>query len=327
MGGVFRLLRRVLFYGLGLVALVLVAVLGVYYSGVKMPVRSDTSPLVFPNWNKTNTVEASVFYDSEVWRTDGRTHLTVNLKMPEAVERLKAFLDGGRTEVVACGPQKLLVHSLIDGVVGIDGDLIRIDGMMDMELAGVINARDDMALRTAIRIGHDRTTISAQVEELTLGQVPQQMIQTVLDQKSRFTLTREQIFDMIAKDLSPDDAALFATHREALDQAIESVQPVSVADAFHLDAVISVNEDALIDAAIDKFVEASGKSGSALAGLLGPSKAHAGFLKNLTKELEKAGGKLKDELESNSDLRNLLSDPNANVGSLVAAFSDCKVTF
>lgn len=327
MGGVLRLLRRVLFYGLGFVAVALIAIAGLYYSGMKLPVRSDTAPLAFSNWNKTNTVEASVFYDSEVWRTDGRTHLTVNLQMPEAVQRLKAFLDGGRTEVVACGPQKLFVHSLTDGTVGIDADLVRVDGMMDMELAGVISARDDMELSTAIRIGHDRTTISAQVVELTLGQIPEQMIQTLLEQKSSFTLTREQVFDMIAKDLSPDDAAFLAKHREALDLAIESVHPVSVGDAFHLDAVISVDEGALIGAAMDKFVDASGRRGSALAELLGPTKAHAGFLKNLTKELEKAGGKLKDELQSNPDLRNLLSDPNAHVGSLVAAFSDCKVTF
>lgn len=327
MSGVFRMLRRVLFYGLGLVAVAVIAVLGLYYSGMKLPVRSDTAPLVFQNWNKTNTVEASVFYDSEVWRSDGRAHLTVNLAMPKAVQRLKAFLDGGRTEVVACGPQKLLVHSLIDGVVGIEGNLVRLDGTMDVELAGLVNARDDMQLGTAIRVSHDRTTITAQVEQLTLGQVPQQMIQAVLKQKSRFTLTREQVFDMIAKDLSPADAALLATHRAALDLAIESVQPVSVADAFHLDAVISVNESALIGAAMDKLVDASGPRGSALAQLLGPSKAHAGFLKNLTKELEKVGGKLQDELESNPDLRNLLSDPNADIRSLVAAFSDCKVTF
>ena len=322
-----KILRRVLFYGLGLLLLVLVVAAGLYYSGMKLPLRADTAPVTFANWNRTNTVKADVFYDSEVWREGGRTHLTVNLQLPEAVERLKAFLDGGRTEVVACGPQKLFVHSLIDGVVGIDGNTVTIDGMMDMELAGLVNARDDMELSTAIRISHDRTAIHADVNDLTLGQTPPQMIEALLKQKSRISYTREQVFDALSNSLSPSDAAVLDRHREALDLAIESVVPASDGQVFHLDAVISVDEGAMFGAALDRLAEASAMSGTAVAELLGPSQAHAQFLKNLAKELKKAGDKLADELETNQDLRNLLSDPDASVGSLFQAFTECKVTF
>ena len=320
-----KALRRVLVYGLGFALIIVALVVGIYYSGSKIPVRTDTLPLIFPNWNKTKTVEASVFYDSHVWRANGRTHLTVDLQMPEAVQRLKSFLDGGRTEIVACGPQKLFVHSLIDGVVGINGDLITIDGMMDMELAGVINARDDMELSTAIRISHDRTTVTATVVELKLGQIPEPMIRAVLEQKSSHTYSREQIFDLIAKDMSPEDAAFLSKHRDALDLAIEEMVPASNGDAIHLDAVISVDESAVIDAAVDRIAQS--ETATLVAGLLGPNQAQAQFLKNLTKELEKAGKKLQGELRDNTELRNLLTDPNASPATLFAAFSDCEVTF
>ena len=320
-----KALRRVLVYGLGFALIVIGLVVGIYYSGSKIPVRTDTLALIFPNWNKTNTVEASVIYDSQVWRADGRTHLTVDLRMPEAVERLKSFLDGGRTEVVACGPQKLFVHSLIDGVVGIDGDLITIDGMMDMELAGVINARDDMELNAAIRIRHDRTTVTATVIELKLGQIPEPMIRALLEQKSSHTYSREQVFDLIAKDLSPEDAAFLSKHRDALDLAIEEMVPASSGDAIHLDAVLSVDEGAVIDAAVDRIAQSA--SATVVAEILGPNPAQAQFLKDLAKELEKAGKKLQGELQDNSELRNLLTDPNASPASLFAAFTDCEVTF
>ena len=320
-----KALRRILFYGLGFALVVLALVAGIYISGSKIPVRTDTLALVFPNWNKTNTVEADVYYDSQVWRSDGRPHLTVDLQMPEAVQRLKSFLDGGRTEVVACGPQKLFVHSLIDGVVGIDGDLITIDGMMDMELAGLINARDDMELSTAIRIGHDRTSVTATVVKLKLGQLPQPMIEALLEQKSSVTYSREQVFDLIAKDMSPDDAAFLAKHRDALDLAIEQVKPASQGNAFYLDAIISVDEGSAIDAAIDRIVEA--EAIVQFAEMLGPNRAQAQFLKNLTKELEKAGKALQGELKSNPDLRNLLTDPEGGLNTLVSQLTDCKVTF
>ena len=320
-----RLLRKILTYGLGIAVVAVAAVVAVYAAGVKLPVRADTLPLVFPNWNKTSTVEADVAYDSQIWRADGRTHLTVKLEMPEAVQRLQRFLDGGRTEVVVCGPQRLFVHSLIDGVVGIDGDLVTIDGMMDMELAGLVNARDDMELSTAIRIGHDRTSITATVVALTLGQLPQPMIQAVLEQKSSYTYTREQVFDQIAKDMSPEDAAFLNKHRDALDPAIESVVPASEGNTFHLDAVISVNEGAVMDAAIDRLVEA--QAVTTLARMLGPNQAHADLLNSLTRELEKAGQQLQGELEGNTQLRNLLADPEAGLKSLVDSVGDCKVTF
>ncbi|MEM7211907.1 MAG: hypothetical protein AAF479_08445, partial [Pseudomonadota bacterium] len=169
MSWLLRLLRRVLVWGCIIVALLGAGVAAAYYSGVKMPVYADNSPLVFPNWNKTQTVEASVLHDSVVWREDGRVHLDVNLQMPEAIHRLQSFLDGGRSEVVACGPQRLLLHSLVDGKVGIEEDVVTVDGMVDMELDGLIKVRDDMPLSTAIRVGHDRTSVSAEIIRLSIG--------------------------------------------------------------------------------------------------------------------------------------------------------------
>ena len=42
---------------------------------------------------------------------------------------------------------------------------------------------------------------------------------------------------------------------------------------------------------------------------------------------KKLGNQLKGELESNPDLRNLLTDPEAGVSTLFASMTDCKVTF
>ena len=110
-----RLLRRVLVYGTGVAVLLIGAIAAAYFVGIKLPVYAATTPVAFQNWNQTRTVKANLLHDSLVWRVDGRTHLTVNLQMPKAVKRLKAFLDGGRTELVACGPQKLYLHSLLNG--------------------------------------------------------------------------------------------------------------------------------------------------------------------------------------------------------------------
>ena len=151
------------------------------------------------------------------------------------------------------------------------------------------------------------------------------MIEALLEQKSSITYSREQVFDLIAKDMPPEEAAFLAKHRDSLDLAIESVKPASDGDVFYLDAVVSVDEAAAIDAAVDRIVEAHAVV--RVAEMLGPNRAQAQFLKNLTKELEKAGKALQGELESNPDLRNLLTDPEGGLNALVGSLKDCKVTF
>lgn len=332
MSWLFRLLRRVLMWAGVIVVLLGAGVAAAYYSGVKMPVYADTSAVIFPNWNKTRTVEANLLHDSIVWREDGRVHLDVKLQMPEAIHRLQSFLDGGRSEIVACGPQRLLLHSLVDGQVGIDDDVVTVDGMVDMELDGLIKVRDDLPLSTAIRVSHDRTSVSAEIIRLSIGQIPEQMIEVLLEQKSRFSYSRDQIFEMVANGLPPEDAALLSTHSAALDLAFETVKPAQTGESFHLEAVISVREAAALQLLGDRLVDATTNRTQAIAAILGPNRAHAQFLKDLTKQLEKAGKKLGKEIEKELEKTvpgagKLLEDPAAAAETILNSFSDCKVSF
>ena len=327
-----RLVKRILLWAAALVGLLGIGAAGAYYSGAKLPVYADTSAVIFPNWNKTSTIQASLLHDSVVWRENGRVHLDVNLQMPEAIQRLQSFLDGGRTEVVTCGPQRLLLHSLVNGVVGIENDVVTVDGMVDMELDGLIKVRDDLPLSTAIKVSHDRTSVAAEIIRLSIGQIPEPMIKVLLEQKSRFSYSRDQIFEIVARDLSPEDATLLATHRDALDLAFETVKPAQSGESFHLEAIISVNEAAAFGLVGDRLVEATSDHTNAVAELIGPKRAQAQFLKDLTKQLEKAGKKLGKELEKELEKKvpgagKLLEDPAAAAEELLNSFSDCKVSF
>ncbi|MEM7058554.1 MAG: hypothetical protein AAF557_13245 [Pseudomonadota bacterium] len=331
-----RFIRRILGWAIGLVVILAAAAAAAYYAGVKLPVYHDTNPIAFQNWNKTSVVKASLLHDSRVWRRDGRTHLTVNLQMPDAVQRLQSFLDGGRTELVTCGPQKLFMHSLLDGRVGIEGDLLTITGTVDMELEGLLNLRDGWPLKTSIRFGHDRTAVWAQVVSLSIGQIPQEMLDAVLEKASRFAYTREQIFELIAKDLTQEDKDFLAKHREALDLAFEAVKPAQTDETVYLDAEISVDEGAVFGAVGDRLVQAPGISD--LAELLGPNQAHAQFnLKDLTDKLEDAGKKLGKELldgdaSGDNPLRALEDalkgdNPLEALESVLSGLADCQTAF
>lgn len=326
-----RHIRRVLGWGISVALLLAVVVGGVYLSGVRLPVYANQNPVAFQNWNKTRVVEAEVLHDSEVWRSDGRVHLNVNLQMPAAVQRLQSFLDGGRTELVACGPQKLFLHSLVNGQVGIDGDLLTIRGVIDMELDGLVGVRGGWPLQGAIRFGHDRTTVRAQVVRLSIGEVPQQMIDALLEQLSQFAYTREQIFGLIARGLSEEDAAVLAAHRDTLDLAFEEVVPAKAGDVIYLDAVVSVNEAAAFKALGDRFVSAPAVGD--LAEALGPSRAHAQFnLRDLTDQLEDVGKQLGKELLDNAgplegQIEDVLKDPLKELEKTLSRLTDCKVSF
>ncbi|MGD1927187.1 MAG: hypothetical protein ACFB03_23825 [Paracoccaceae bacterium] len=324
-----RALWRLLLAGLGILAVAGALIAGAYFAGLQLPIYAATTPIAFPNWNKTRTVEASLLHDSEVWRADGRTHLTVNLQMPGAIQRLKAFLDGGRSELVVCGPQKLLMHSLVDGKVGIDGDLITVTGTADMELDGIIQARDDWPVRMSVRVGHERTNVWAEVTDIAIGQIPEPMVDALLKRLTRFSFTREQIFDLITRDLQPEEAAFLAKHKDALDLAFETVVPAQDGDVVYLDAVVSVNEGAAFGAIGDRMVDAVQTRSSAVAEMIRPSHAHAQFnLKDLTKELEKVGKNLERELRKQvPDAAKLLEDPEALIQSLVAGTTDCEIMF
>ncbi|MEM9060835.1 MAG: hypothetical protein AAGD13_10280 [Pseudomonadota bacterium] len=329
MARAFSVLWKIVLAGIGLFVVAGALLLLAYFAGARLPVYADTTPVAFPNWNKTRVVEADLLHDSEIWRADGRTHLTANLRMPGAFERLKAFLDGGRSELVVCGPQKLLMHSLVDGRVAINGDLVVVTGTADMELAGLIQARDDWPVRMAVRVGHDRTSVWAEVTDISIGQVPEPMVSEILKRLSRFSYTRTQILELIARDLPEAEAELLRKHQDALDLAFESVVPAESGDAIHLDAVISVDENAILGVLADRFAEASSARAGAFAEAFGPNRAHAQLnLKSLTRELEKIGEKLERELQKQGpDAAKLLEDPEAFIQSLVSGASDCEIMF
>ena len=329
----FRWVRRLVKWGLVLIVVGIGGIAAAYYSGATLPVYHDLMPVTFKNWNQTANVAAEVEHDSSLTRRDGRVHLTVDLQLPEAARRLQAFLDGGRTEVVACGPQKLYMHSLTNGSVDIDGEIIRVAGMVDLELSGLLDLRDDWPVSTAVQIGHDRTTIWADVLSLDVANIPEPMIAVLLENYSRFAYTREQIWDMVAKSLEAEDAAFVAAHREALDLAFERAVPARRGDVLVVDATISMDEGAVFNALGDRFVDAAGDRATQLAEILGPAKAHAQFnLDDLGKKLEKglqgAGQELIDQAtQGGASVEQLLQDPEELIAATLGNLSDCKVSF
>ncbi len=315
-------LFRLTFYAVFLVLLGAGVASAAYYSGLRLPIWSDLTSFVLKNWNQTRDVAFDADYDSSVVRKDDRMHFAVDLRLPETVERLRAYMDGGRTLLVDCGRQKLFLHQLQSANLTVEGPVIGITGKVDLELDGLLQLREGRNVAASIRTGHDRTTVWAQVESLSIEGLPDPMVRPLLQKLARVSYTREQVLNMAADSLSPELATLLKTHRDALDLGFEKVTPSIQGGTLALDAEFSIDERAVFSMVRERFADTAVAKTRRLASLLGPQPAQAqglgDLLKDLGKEAEKALGKEVGQI--------LQGDPEDLLQNL-AGLADCKTAF
>ena len=278
-------------YGVFLIVLAGGIAAGAYYAGFRLPVYSDLTSFVLKNWNQTRDVAFDADYDSSLKRQEDRMHFTVDLRLPEAVQRLQAYMDGGRTMLLDCGVQKVFIYQLQNANLSVNGPVIGISGQVDLEMEGLLQVREGRGVAASVRTGHDRTTIWAQVDSLQIEGLPDPMVEPLLKEMSRYAYTREQVLDLAADSLSPELAQLLKTHRDALDLGFERITPAKVADALTLEAEFSIDESAAISMLTDHFAEAGADRATKLAAMFGPAQARAqglgGILDGITREAEK----------------------------------------
>ncbi len=325
MRAIFWLVRRVVLVAVAFVAVAAIAAVSVYYAGIEVPIRSDRAPITYQNWNKTKVLTSDVDYGGAFQHRDGRLLISVSLGLPETAAQVQAFLDGGRTQVVACGDQKLFFHRLEATRVNVLNPVIGIGGRADMELDGFVKGRDDWALAADIAMGHDRTSLWADLAALTIADAPPPMVESLLEGIPRVRYTREQVLDLAAKSLPEDLAAVLATHRDALDLAFESITPSQTGDEVRIDATFSVNEGAVFSILQHQVMAAGGDALSQIASLALPRPAHAGFLdklKEFSDSLDLEGGA--DQL-----IRGLQEgkSPEEILQQTLSGLATCEVTF
>ncbi|MBY8974416.1 hypothetical protein KHP62_01270 [Rhodobacteraceae bacterium NNCM2] len=319
------LIRRLAGVVVVLAVVGVIALVSVYLGGVRVPIVADVAPLSYENWNRTNRLSAEVDYRSSFVRQGDRVLVTVDLALPDTVERVREFLDGGRSEVVACGEQKLYFHKLEQARIEVDKPTIWIGGNADMELDGVISARDDWPVAVNIQTGHDRHTLWADMVGLRIADVPQPMVKTLLDAMPRLSYTREQVLDLASASLPDDLAQLLKVNRDALDLEFEDITPSKEGNSVTLDATFSVNEQAAFNILRDKVLASAGHALTVLASLAAPRPANAQFfdkLKELSDSLDLEGGAgevLKGLQEGKS--------PEEILQNALAGLSNCKATF
>ncbi|MEM7190868.1 MAG: hypothetical protein AAF439_14760, partial [Pseudomonadota bacterium] len=291
-------------------------VAGAYYAGISLPVYSGLAPISFANWNQTRPVSGKLNHASKLQRREGRIYFTTDAILPETIGLMRDFLDGGRQELVACGPQKLYLHELTSAALTVEDSIISISGDVSMELDGLLTARDDWPVAVSVRTGHERTLIWAELVALDVANLPSEMVDAVRKRVPRITYTREQVLDEAETALSPDLAASLAARRGALDLAFEDVSPVIVDGDLEVVATISVNENALMGLIGDQIASAPTRGVSAFAELMAPSPAQAQLLdqlKDLTDVIDR-------------ELGNGVKAPEI-IEQTLSQLADCKTSF
>lgn len=318
-----RFVGRILGVLVSLILVVAGAVLLAYYSGTSLPVRQDTVPLSFPNWNKTGRIQADMSYDGAVARQSGRIRANVDLRLPGATGHLKSFLDGGRERIVRCGPQDLYLQRLVDAQLAIEGNTIAISGHADMELDGLIKAKDDLPVAASVSFGHSATEIWLELASLKISSLPDPVSDALVRDIARVTATRDQVLDVVIARLPEDHRPLLRTHRDALDLRFERLVPRLDGDTLWIAAEISVREGVVPEILSDYAEHASAGPVRVLAELLAPARAHADFfkeLKKIGKQLEGAGRQVEKELKKSGD-------PVKAIASLINDSGICTTPF
>lgn len=313
-------------YGIFLVLLAAGAGIGAYYAGMRLPIYSDVASLALQNWNRTRDIAVEANYDSSLVRRDDRIHIAVDLALPQTVQRLRDYLNGGRTLLVDCGRQQLYLHQLENASLNVADPVVSLAGLMDIELAGLLNLREGRRVTSTVRLGHDRTTIWADVTSLKIEGLPDPLVEPILQEIARVTYTREEVLDLAAGSLSPELASLIATHRDALDLAFEDIVAAKEDDTLALEAVFSINESAAFRMIGDQFAEATSTHATRLAGMLGPSAAAAQGLGQIGDILDQLGGsearKIIEEGLEGQGLKEL-----EDIATTLAGLTDCHTAF
>ncbi|MEM6663718.1 MAG: hypothetical protein AAF666_16250 [Pseudomonadota bacterium] len=315
-----RLIRRTILGLITVLVIVIVGVIGAFYAGVKLPVYQALTPITFANWNQTRAVNASVDHDSNLQRQAGRVFFTTDVAVPETVQRMKDFLDGGRQEIVACGPQKLYLHRLANAKLSVEGPVIGISGALVLELDGLLTATDDWPVAVTVRTGYDRTRLWADIVALNVANLPSEMVDAIRERIPRMTYTREKILDEAQAALSPDLAESFAKRRMDLDLAFEDIAPAIIDGDLQVIATISVDESALLGLVGDQIAGMPDRAGTAVAEILSPAAAQAQLLNQLKDLTEGVGKELVDQLQNGGN-------PQQIIEQTLTGLTDCETRF
>ena len=321
-GWVFRIALYLVFLG----ALLLGALAAVYYAGIRLPVYSDVAAFALKNWNQTREVEVEADYQSSMVRRDERIHITVDLALPESVERLRAYMDGGRTMLLDCGPQKVFLHQLQNAELVVNDPDISLSGVVDLELEGLLDVREGRGVSAAVRMGFDRVSVWADVTSLKIEGLPDPMVEPILRQIARIRYTREQILDLAAGSLSPELAGLLATHRDALDLAFEDIIASQAGEILALQAVFSINEAAALGMIGEQLAEAGTARATRFAEALGPRQAAAQGLGQIGDLLDQLGGGAAREIIEEGLQGEGLKEIG-DIANLLDGLTNCRTAF
>ncbi|MEM1276563.1 MAG: hypothetical protein AAGH74_08555 [Pseudomonadota bacterium] len=321
----FRLISRLLGIVIVVVVLAIAGVAGAYYSGTRLPIVSDITRVPYQNWTQTRDLAADLTYDSSFQRREGRLFITVDLALPETVQRLRDYLDGGRRQVVDCGQIDLFLHGLQSAALSVDKPMIRMSGNIDMELQGLINARDDWPVSALVRTGHTRETLWVEMVDLEIANVPKPISDAVLADLSRTTYTREQVLDLASDSLPANLRTLLQNNRDALDLAFEDITPRKQGEALEIDATFSIDEQAAFGIAREVIFARAAHSAQTLARLVSPNEAQAQLfdtLKELTDQIDPEQG-IGEVLQGIQEGKS----PEEILQQTLAGLNDCKAVF
>lgn len=304
----FRVLRVVLL----LFAIVVGAGATAYFAGVTIPVLDRDDPRIFSTWNGTGAVPASVHQTASLRRNDGRPELTLSLAMADVSATLSRFLDGGRTEIVACGTQSLFFHR-IDGLeLSVNDTDIRVIGRAVLELAGLAVGQDDWPMRAEFGVTHDATTLRLLPRSIEIAGLPDPLVSPIAQGLSEIHVTREQMLDRLSQALPARIARRLDAERDALDLRIVEVSPRGAGDRLYLTVTMAADEAAMLRLMGWTLVDG-------LANLLsGATPAEAQWFKDLGKTLENAGRLIGQGLAEGKTPEEILRET-------LAGFSDCQL--
>ena len=293
------------------------------YAGTSFPVRQDTVQLALKNWNKTGEFPAELTYAASLGRKADRVLADIDLQMPNTSQNLRSFLDGGRQRIVRCGPQDLYLYRMDDAQLAIQDNDIAISGRAEMELAGLVQARDDLPLEASVTFGHSETELWLELTRLNISSLPDPMSDALVRDISRVTMTREQVLDLAADRLPARYRPLLQKHRDALDLRFERIEPRLEGDMLHLATEVSVREGVVPEIISDLLKRASAGPVRVFAEVFSPTPARADFfkeLKKIGKQLEGAGRQLEDDLREGKD-------PLEAITSAINESGVCKTDF
>ncbi|MEM0991015.1 MAG: hypothetical protein AAGK00_19270 [Pseudomonadota bacterium] len=315
-----RWIGRIVLYAIFLAVMAAGVLAAAYYAGMRLPVSSNVVAFAFQNWNQTAEVEGEADYDASLVRRDDRIHITVDLAVPETVQRLQAYLDGGKTKLVECGQQQVFLHGMPDAELAVQDPTISLSGTVDVEMEGLLQIREGRRISAQVTMGHSATTVWAQLDSLVIEGLPDPLVEPVIRELARKEYTREQILALAAGGLSPELADLLSRYQDPLDLRFEDIIPGQDGRTVTLQAVLSIDESTAFSMIGDHLVDAGKQTGTALAAMFGVGTAHAQLPAGIGDALERMGGSgARDAIEGALQGR--------SIEDLIGDLADCRTAF